>query len=96
MAIYTSYEHFRKNITAFLDKVENGCETLIIQRPGYEDVVIMTVDDYRGLEETEYLLHSRPNADRILSALANVKAGKHSPMTIEELKREVGFRDEDF
>jgi hypothetical protein len=26
MTIYASYEHFRKNITAFLDKVENGVE----------------------------------------------------------------------
>lgn len=56
----------------------------------------MTADDYRGLEETAYLLRSPRNAERILSALANAKAGKHSPMTIEELKREVGFRDADF
>jgi antitoxin YefM len=95
MAIYTNYDHFRKNIAAFLVVVENSHETLIVQRPGYEDVVVMTADDYRGLEETAYLLHSPRNAERILSALANAKAGKHSPMTIEELKREVGFQDED-
>jgi len=94
MAIHTSYTNLRENLASLLDEVENNRETLIVQRRGHEDIIIIAADDYHGLEETAYLLRSPRNAERLLSAFADAKAGKYTPMTVEDLKRTVGFDDE--
>lgn len=94
MAIHTSYTHLRENLASLLDEVENNRETIVVRRRGHEDIIIIAADDYRGLEETAYLLRSPRNAERILTALERAKQGITEPMTIEELKREVGLEDD--
>lgn len=91
MAIYVTYEYFQENLDSLLDEVENGCETIIVQREGHEDIAMISANEYRGLAETDYLLRSPRNAERIVTALEQAKKGTTKPMSLEELRREVGL-----
>jgi antitoxin YefM len=44
-----------------------------------------------NLDETEYLLRSPKNAERLLAALARSAAGEGQAQTLEELRAEVGL-----
>ncbi len=49
---------------------------LIITRNGEQSVVMLSLEDYKALEETAYLLRTPANAKRLLSAAAQLNAGK--------------------
>jgi antitoxin YefM len=40
---------------------------------------LLSLEDYRALEETAYLLRSPTNAQRLLSAITQLKAGQGVP-----------------
>ena len=51
-------------------------EALIIMRNGEQAVVMLSLEDFQALEETAYLLRNPSNAKRLLSATAQLAAGK--------------------
>ncbi|HWG19102.1 MAG TPA: hypothetical protein VG225_01145 [Terracidiphilus sp.] len=51
----------------------------------------MTRNRDRGSDETEYLLRSKKNAERLLSALQEADRGGGEVMTIEELRKSLGL-----
>lgn len=59
-----------------MDRVCNDHEALIITRNGEQSVVMLSLEDYKALEETAYLLRTPANAKRLLSAVAQLRAGK--------------------
>jgi len=44
-----------------------------------------------GLRETEYLLRSPKNAERLLESLREAEHGKGTPDTVENLRRSLGL-----
>lgn len=62
-----------------MDRVCSDHEPLIITRNGQQAVVMLSLEDYKALEETAYLLSSPANARRLLSAMAQLNAGKGAP-----------------
>jgi antitoxin YefM len=44
-----------------------------------------------GADETEYLLRSPNNAERLLKALEQARVGVGAPQTVESLRRELGL-----
>ncbi len=58
-----------------MDRVCNDHEALIITRNGAQSVVMLSLEDYKALEETAYLLRTPENARRILAATAQLNAG---------------------
>lgn len=92
--IVTSYSEARAKLAALMDKATEDAEEIRITRRGKPDVVLIAADELEGLRETAYLLRSPANATRLLVALADVEAGRNlTPMTREELKRDVGLAD---
>jgi antitoxin YefM len=59
-----------------MDRVCNDHDPLIITRNGEQSVVMLSLEDYKALEETAYLLRSPANARRLLNAMAQLSAGK--------------------
>jgi antitoxin YefM len=94
MAIETTYTDARARLAELLDAVVRDRETVVIHRRGSEDVVMIAADELGGLMETAYLLRSPRNAKRLLEALEGARRGEGIPMTIEELRREVGLGEE--
>lgn len=95
MTIQTTYTQARASLAKLLDEVTQNREVVIIQRRGAEDVAMVSADELSSLLETAYLLRSPKNAERLISALGRALKEEPTPMTIEELRREVGFGQED-
>lgn len=71
-----TYSAARANLAKTMDRVCEDHEPLIITRNGEQSVVMLSLEDYKALEETAYLLRSPANAKRLLSATAQLAAGK--------------------
>jgi antitoxin YefM len=71
-----TYTAVRANLASTMDRVCDNHEALIITRNGEQAVVMLSLEDYKALEETAYLLRTSANARRILSGAAQLIAGK--------------------
>ncbi len=71
-----TYTTVRANLARTMDRVCNDHEALIITRNGDQAVVMLSLEDYKALEETAYLLRTPANAKRLLSAAEQLNAGK--------------------
>ncbi|MDT4866954.1 Antitoxin YefM [compost metagenome] len=71
-----SYTAARANLAATMNRVCDDHEPLIITRNSQQSVVMMSLDDYKALEETAYLLRSPKNAQRLLASIAQLEAGQ--------------------
>ena len=71
-----SYTAARENLAATMDRVCEDHAPIIITRNRDQAVVMMSLADYEALEETAYLLRSPKNAKRLMSAIAQLDAGK--------------------
>ncbi len=71
-----TYTTLRANLANAMDRVCNDHEALIITRNGEQSVVMLSLEDYKALEETAYLLRTPANAKRLLSAVEQLNAGK--------------------
>lgn len=70
-----TYSAARANLAKTMDRVCDDHEPLIITRNGEQSVVMLSLEDYKALEETAYLLRSPTNAKRLLSAVTQLAAG---------------------
>ena len=71
-----TYSAARANLASTMDRVCNDHESLIITRNGQQSVVMLSLEDFQALKETAYLLRNPTNAKRLLSATAQLSAGK--------------------
>lgn len=94
MAIQTTYTKARQNLAALLDEVTKNREIVFIQRRRQEKVAMITASELSSLLETAHLLRSPRNAQRLLGALHRALKREHLPITVEELRREVGLESE--
>lgn len=84
-----NYSSLRQNLKKHLDSVFNNHEPLIVTRKNDENVVILSVDDFNALNETQYLLSTKNNADHLQNSLNQLRSGKgHIKELIEELIEE--------
>ena len=71
-----TYSTARAKLADTMDRVCDDHEPIIITRNGEQAVVMLSLEDYKALEETAYLLRTPSNAKRLLSAAAQLSAGK--------------------
>ena len=71
-----TYTTARANLASTMDRVCQDHEPLIITRNGRQSVVMLSMEDYKSLEETAFLLRSPENAKRLLSAVEALSRGK--------------------
>ena len=71
-----TYSAARANLATTMDRVCNDHEALIITRNGEQSVVMLSLEDYRALEETAYLLRNPANARRLIAAVEQLNAGR--------------------
>ena len=71
-----TYTTVRANLASTMDRVCDDHEPLIVTRNGEQSVVMLSLEDYKALEETAGLLRSPVNAKRLLSAIVQLAAGK--------------------
>lgn len=71
----TSTTELRANLSSMMDQVNDDHEPVIVTRAKGRPAVIMSLEDYKSIEETAYLLRSPQNAKRLLSAVDSLRAG---------------------
>jgi antitoxin YefM len=71
----TTYSNFRQNLKSFLDKVFDSKSPVFVTRSNGEDVVILSKDEYEGIQETLHLLSSPKNAQRLKESIDEYNAG---------------------
>ncbi len=69
-----TYTTVRANLASVMDRVCDDHEALIITRNGEQAVVMLSLEDYKALEETSYLLRTPANAKRLLAAVTQLAA----------------------
>lgn len=71
-----SFTDLRKNLTKVLDRAESDHVPVVVTRTKRRSSVILSLEDYRSLEETAYLLRSPKNAEWLLESLKEADGGK--------------------
>ena len=71
-----NYTDLRRNLKARMDKVYHDHEPLIITRKDNENLVMISLDDYNSLTETQYLLSSKRNTEHLMESLNSARSGK--------------------
>lgn len=71
-----TYSAARANLASTMDRVCEDHEPLIITRSSKQSVVMLSLEDFKALQETAYLLRSPTNARRLLSATRQLESGK--------------------
>jgi antitoxin YefM len=80
-----NYSDLRNNLKSYLDTVVNDSEPLIVHRTGNSSVVVISLDEYNAIKETEYIASSSEMMKRLRSAEMNMNAGKGVKINIDEL-----------
>ncbi len=69
-----NYTELRLNLKQWLDSVVDDVEELIIKRKDQKDLVLISLEEYNSLVETNYLL-SGNNRDVLLKSIEEVRSG---------------------
>ena len=80
-----NYSELRNKLKHYLDGVINDSEPLLVHRPGNESVVVMSLDEYNSIKETEYIMNSPAMIDTIRKGAEEIKEGKGTAVNIDEL-----------
>jgi antitoxin YefM len=70
-----TYTTARAKLADTMDKVCENHEPIVITRNSQQSVVMMSLEDFKALEETSYLLRSPKNARRLIDAVSDLAAG---------------------
>jgi len=72
-----NYSELRLNLKQWLNTVIDDAQEVIIKRKGQQDVVMISLDEYNSLMETNYLLSGR-NREVLLKSIEESSSGdKH-------------------
>ncbi len=65
----------RNNLKSVFDSVYLDNDEVIIHRKGKENVVMISMDEYNSMKETNYLLSSPANRTNLLASLKDLRDG---------------------
>lgn len=80
-----NYSELRNNLKSYLDGVINDSEPLIVHRSGNESVVVISLEEYNSIKETEYIMKSPTMMDVIRKGDEEIKNGGGTSIDIEDL-----------
>lgn len=69
-----NYTDLRLNLKKWLDTVVDDVEEIIVTRKNNKDLVLISLDEYNSLKETQYLLSGK-NREVLLQSIQEAKAG---------------------
>ncbi len=83
-----NYTDLRKNLKQYLDRIIDDSETMIVPRSGGKGVVMMSLDEYNSLAETEYLMSSPAMMKAIREAEQQIVNGEYISLNgLDEIQK---------
>lgn len=76
MSSHVGFTEFRQNLASHLDEVVDSRAPLTVTRKGGRSVVVISEEEWRGIEETLYLMSNPNNARHLLEGIAELDAGR--------------------
>ena len=86
--LVANISQFRKDLKYYIDSVTDNNDTLIVNGNG-KTVVVMSLDNYNSMDETDYLMSTPANKEMMYKSLQQLKEGKVVTKTIAELEKMV-------
>jgi antitoxin YefM len=80
----TNVSEFRKNLKKYIDGVAGTHHKVIVNSNG-KSVVMMSLDEYNDIDETDYLLSNETNREMMYKAKEQIENGLTVPVNIPEL-----------
>jgi len=80
-----NYTDLRANLKGYIDSVIDDCDTVIVNRGNGSGVVLISLDEYNSLKETEYIMSSEQTMNDIRKGEKDLKAGKGIEIDIDSL-----------
>lgn len=80
-----TYTAARENLAATMDQVCDDREPVIITRNRDQAVVMISLEDYKALDETAYLMRSPANARRLLASIKQLESGHGKGRKLKEV-----------
>ena len=71
-----SYSEARDNLKAVMDKAASDRAPILITRQRGENVVMISAEEWAGMQETLHLMASPANAKRLMDGIARLDAGQ--------------------
>ena len=81
----TNFTDLRTNLKYHLDNVVQDNTPLIVQRPNGESVVVISLEDYNSMVETEYLLSNPANVEHLRKSFEQANNGETVKVDINNL-----------
>lgn len=78
-----TYTAARENLASTMDRVCADHSPVIITRNRDQSVVMLSLEDFKSLEETAYLMRNPANAKRLLEAIQALETGKGAVRDID-------------
>lgn len=84
----TNFTDLRNNLKKYLDAVINDSDTVIINRDGDTGAVLISLDEYNAIKETEYIMSSSAMMKAIKDGAQEIADGKGVHIrSIEDLEK---------
>ena len=84
-----NFTELRKNLRSYLDGVINNTDTVVISRENGTAAVLISMDEYNAIKETEYIMQSPATMEAIRRASDELDKG-------ESVRQEDGETIEEF
>ena len=71
----TNYTDLRANLKSYIDAVIDDYDTVVVNRGNGKGVVMISLDEYNSLKETEYIMSSPETMEAIHKGEEDIKSG---------------------
>ena len=71
-----NYTNLRENMKAYMDKVTDDYETMIVTRKDNKNVVMISEEAYNNLMENVHIMGNKANYDWLMESKAQLESGK--------------------
>lgn len=80
-----NYTNLRDNMKAYMDRVTDDYETMIVTRKDNKNVVMLSEETYNNLMENAYIMGNKANYDWLMESKAQLERGKFSIQNLTEV-----------
>jgi antitoxin YefM len=81
---HVNFTEFRQNLASHMDAVCDSHAPLVVTRQKGQSVVVMSEEEYEGMQETLHLLRNPRNAERLLKSIETLNSGKGTERDLAE------------